>query len=269
MLIDSHCHLDFDVFEAERAAFVARAVAAGVDRMVSINTRLSTFDRLAAIAEAHPEVWCTVGVHPHQAGEEFDGCSVERIVALSRHPRVVAIGESGLDYFYDKSPRDLQQESFRRHVRACLETGLALVVHTRDAEADTMAILREEAGRGNEAGLRGVLHCFTGSRALAEEALAFGFHVSFSGILTFKKSEDLRAVARIVPLDRLLVETDAPYLAPEPMRGKSNEPAYVVHTARRLAEVMGISPEALAAATTANVERLFRGMAGTGARAAA
>jgi TatD DNase family protein len=154
-------------------------------------------------------------------------------------------------------------------VRACLETGLALVVHTRDAEADTMAILREEAGRGNEAGLRGVLHCFTGSRALAEDALAFGFHVSFSGILTFKKSEELRAVARIVPLDRLLVETDAPYLAPEPLRGKSNEPAYVAHTARRLAEVKGVAFEALAAATTANVERLFRGMAGTGARAAA
>jgi TatD DNase family protein len=257
------------VFEAGREAFVARAVAAGVERMVSINTRLSTFERLAAIAEAHPEVWCTVGVHPQQAGEEFEGCTVERIVGLSRHPRVVAIGESGLDYFYDKSPRDLQQESFRRHVRACLETGHAIVVHTRDAEADTMAILREEAGRGNEAGLRGVLHCFTGSRALAEEALAFGFHVSFSGILTFKKSEELRDVARIVPLDRLLVETDAPYLAPEPHRGKSNEPSYVVHTARRLAEVKGVSLEALAAATTANVERLFRGIGGTDGRAAA
>jgi len=261
MLIDSHCHLDFETFEAELPDVVARSKAAGVGQMVTINTRLSTFPKLLEIANRFPEVWCTVGVHPHQAEEEREGCSTARIVELAAAPKVVAIGESGLDYFYDKSPRDVQQESFRQHIRACLETGLPLVVHTRDADEDTMRILREEAAGAK---LDGIMHCFSSSRWLAEQALEFGFHISFSGILTFKKSEELRETAKIVPLDRLLVETDAPYLAPEPFRGKRNEPAFVVHTAARLAEVKGVTAEALAEATTANARRLFRRMtAGT------
>lgn len=267
MLVDTHCHLDFDVLSADLDGVVARAAAAGVGRMVTINTRLTTFPALAAIAERFPgRVWCTVGVHPHQAEEEAAGCTAERIVELSRHPKVVGIGESGLDHFYDKSPRDVQEASFRKHIRACLETGLPLVVHSRDAEADTMRVLREEAAG---TGLQGIMHCFSGSRQLAEDALEFGFHISFSGILTFKKSQDLRDTAAIVPMDRLLVETDAPYLAPEPHRGRPNEPAYVAHTAARLAEVKGVTAAEIAAATTANARRLYARMDDPAAAAAA
>lgn len=254
MLVDSHCHLDFPDFADELPAVVERAQAAGVRHMLTIGTHLSRFDNVQAIAARFDGVTCTVGVHPHHAQPEAPFTSVERLVELSQRPKVVGIGESGLDYHYDKSPRDVQEESFRKHIRACLETQLPLVVHTREAEADTIRILREEAAG---AGLTGVLHCFTGSRALAEDGLDFGFEISFSGIATFRNSQDLRDVFKIVPLDRLLVETDAPYLAPVPFRGKRNEPAYVAHTAAVAAEVKEVSLAELSVRTTANFFRLF------------
>lgn len=258
MLVDSHCHLDFPDFEQERDAVIARAQANGVGEMVSICTRIRRFAPILAIAEQYAGVWCTVGTHPHSAAEEPD-VTTDEIVALTASPKVVAIGETGLDYHYDKSPREVQQQGFRRHLRACMLTGLPVVVHTREADEDTLAILREEGlGRG----LTGVLHCFSSGRALAEAAVADGFYVSFSGIITFKASQTLRDIARDLPLDRLLVETDSPYLAPVPMRGKRNEPAYVRHTAHILAECKGMSDEALAAATTANFRRLFSRAAG-------
>ncbi|UEM23437.1 TatD family hydrolase [Skermanella mucosa] len=257
MLIDSHCHLDFPDFAEERDEVIARAKRAGVARMVTISTRISRFDQIREIAEAYDEVYCTVGVHPHQAAEEQAVTSVERLVELSRHPKVVGIGESGLDYFYDNSPRDIQQAGFRMHAQACRETDLPIVVHTRDADEDTARILKEE-GAGQ--GLRGVLHCFSSGRALAEQALEFGFYISLSGIVTFKRSEELRDIVRSVPLDRILVETDAPFLAPIPKRGKRNEPSFVAHTAAAVAQVKGISPEELAARTTENVLKLFNRM---------
>lgn len=254
MLVDSHCHLDFPDFAPERDAVVQRAREAGVGLMLSICTHISKFNQVLDIAQSYPDVFCTLGVHPHQAAEEFPHCDVEKLVELARvNPKVVGIGETGLDYFYDKSPRDIQQESFRRHIRVCLETDLPVIVHTRDADEDTIRILREE-GQGR---LRGLLHCFSSGRQLAEEALELGFYISLSGIVTFKKSEDLRAIAADVPLDRILVETDAPYLAPVPMRGKRNEPAFVAHTARHMAEVKGVSEAELAQATTENFRRLF------------
>jgi TatD DNase family protein len=256
-LVDSHCHLDFPDFDAERDEVVARALRAGVGAMVTISTRLTRFERVRAVAEAYPQVYCSVGVHPHNVAEE-PLATVEDLVGLARHPKVVAIGESGLDYHYDSAPRETQAESFRLHCRAARETGLPLVVHTRDADLDTARILEEEgAGQGGEKPLRGLLHCFSSGRRLAERALEMGFYVSLSGIVTFRNSDDLRAIARDVPLDRLLVETDAPYLAPVPKRGKRNEPAFVVHTAAALAEVKGVAPEALARATTENFLRLF------------
>lgn len=257
MLIDSHCHLDFPDFAEERDEVIARARRAGVARMVTISTRISRFDQIREIAEAYDEVYCTVGVHPHQAAEEQAVTSVERLVELSRHPKVVGIGESGLDYFYDNSPRDIQQAGFRMHAQACRETDLPIVVHTRDADEDTARILKEE-GAGQ--GLRGVLHCFSSGRDLAEQALDFGFYISLSGIVTFKRSEELRDIVRSVPLDRILVETDAPFLAPIPKRGKRNEPAFVAHTAAAVAEVKGVTLEELAARTTRNFLTLFSRM---------
>jgi TatD DNase family protein len=254
MLVDSHCHLDFPELAGDVPGVIARARAEGVGHMVTISTRVAKWDTIRTLAEAHAEVSCTVGTHPHNAGEEAErAVTVERLVELSRHPKAVGIGESGLDYFYDKSPRDDQAEGFRRHIRACLETGLPIIVHSRDAEADTAAILEEE-GKGK---LTGVLHCFSSRRELAEAGLRMGLYVSFSGILTFKRSDELRAIAADVPLDRLLVETDSPYLAPVPHRGHSNQPAYVRHTAEVLAEVKGVTPERLAEATTRNFRRLF------------
>ncbi len=254
MLVDSHCHLDFPDFRAELDDVVARARRAGVGAMVTICTHLSRFEQVLGVAERFPDVVCTVGVHPHHADAEAAGMSVAKLVACAAHAKVVGIGESGLDYYYDKSPRDTQQTSFRQHIRACLEARLPLVVHTRDAEADTMALLREEAAG---AGLSGVMHCFSGSRWLAEEALDFGFAISFSGMVTFKRAEELRTIAAMVPTDRLLLETDAPYLAPVPMRGKRNEPAYVVHTARVIAEARGLTAEAVAKQTGDNFHRWF------------
>lgn len=262
MLIDSHCHLDFPDFDADRDAMLDRARAAGVEHFLTISTRLSTFARVRDVAGRYDDVHCTLGVHPHHAAEEAGATSLERLVELAADPKVAGIGETGLDYHYDTSPRDVQRANFRIHIQACLETGLPLIVHTREADADTMRILREEA---TGAGLKGILHCFSSGRALAEEAVEFGFHVSFSGILTFKKSEELRAIARDLPVERLLVETDAPYLAPVPHRGHRNEPGFVVHTAAVLAEVKGMAPDALAAATTENFRRLFDRVGAAGA----
>ena len=256
VLIDSHCHLDFPDFAEEREAIVQRALDAGVKRMVTISTRVRKFDGIRTIAEAHDPVYCSVGTHPHNAHEEQDVTAAD-LVALAAHPKCVAIGEAGLDYFYDKSPRDEQAHSFRAHIVAARETQLPLVIHARDADADMAAILTEETGKG---AFPFILHCFSSGRALAETGIALGGHVSFSGILTFKNSEAIREIARDLPLDRLLVETDAPYLAPPPHRGKRNEPSFVVNTARVMAETMGVSEDEIAKRTTENCLRLFTKM---------
>lgn len=253
MLVDSHCHLDFPDFDSEREAIVARAVAAGVGRMVTISTRVRRFDAIRAIAEAHAEVYCSVGTHPHNAAEEPD-VTADELVALSNHPKCVAIGEAGLDYFYDHAPRDAQAKGFRTHIAAARTTGLPLVIHARDADADVAAILADEMGKG---AFPFVLHCFSSGRGLAEAGVALGGYVSFSGILTFKRSEELREIAANVPRDRLLVETDAPYLAPQPYRGKRNEPAYVKETAAVLASAVGVTEDEIAEITTENFFRLF------------
>ncbi|WP_288199650.1 TatD family hydrolase [uncultured Pleomorphomonas sp.] len=253
MIVDSHCHLDFPDFAGETDALIARAAAADVRLMVTIGTRVRDFGKVRAIAEAHSQVYCTVGTHPHEAEKEAD-VAVEELVDLAAHPKVIGIGEAGLDYFYDSSPRDVQAEVFRRHIAAARMTGLPVCIHSRDADADMIAILEEETGKG---AFPILLHCFSSGRQLMERATALGAFVSFSGILTFKRSDELRAIARDVPMDRLLVETDAPYLAPLPWRGKRNEPAYVAHTAKVLAEVKGVAPEEMAATTTANFARLF------------
>ena len=216
MLVDSHCHLDFPDFDDERATLVARARAAGVGTMVTISTLVSKFDRILEVAESH-DIWCSVGTHPHNADKELDVTAAD-LVRLSAHPRCVAIGEAGLDYFYDKAPRGAQATGLRTHIAAARETGLPLVIHARDADADMASILTEESGKG---AFPAVLHCFSSGRGLAEAGIALGHYVSFSGILTFKNSEALREIARDLPADRLLVETDAPYLAPTPLQGKA------------------------------------------------
>jgi len=251
MLIDSHCHLDYFT-PAELPDVLARAHAAGVGKMVTIGTRLSRAEEQIGLASA-PNVWCTVGTHPHHAAEE-EMPQEQDIAALASREKIIGIGESGLDYFYDRSPRDIQQASFRRHIRAARLAGVPICIHTRDADEDTLAILQEERADGDFAFL---LHCFSSGRALAEGAVAIGGYLSFSGILTFPKSGELRGIAADVPADRLLVETDSPFLAPVPFRGKRNEPAHVVHTAKTLAEVRGLTPDALADLTTANFSRLF------------
>lgn len=253
MLVDSHCHLDFPEFDGELDAIVERAAAAGVETILTISTHVTRFDRVLAIAERFDTVYCTVGIHPHEAASEPE-VSTEHLVRLADHPKVVGIGETGLDYFYEHSPRDAQQRSFRTHIRAARETGLPLVVHTRDADVDMARILTEEQVAGR---FRGVLHCFSSSRTLAETALGLGLSISLSGIVTFKKATDLRETARLLPLDRVLVETDSPYLAPVPKRGKRNEPAFVAHTAAELARLRGTDIEALSTATTKNFFNLF------------
>lgn len=253
MLVDHHCHLDFPQLTEDREGILKRAKEAGVGVMVTISTRIRNLDTLLAIAEAHDNIYCSVGTHPHNAHEELD-FSADDIVRLSEHPKVVAIGEAGLDYYYQHSTPEAQAEGFRRHIAAARKTGLPLEIHARDADADTAAILEEEHAKG---AFPAILHCYTGGPDLAARALALGLYVSFTGVITFKKSEALRELAGSVPLDRLLVETDSPYLAPVPYRGKTNEPSYVVHTAETLAEVKGISPQELAAVTTDNFFRLF------------
>ncbi len=253
IVIDSHCHLDFPDFASDLDGIVDRARAVDVVRMVSISTRVRQFDKLLSIAERFPDVYCSVGTHPHYAHEEPE-VTVNDLIARTRHPKVVAIGEAGLDYHYDFSPRGAQEEGFRRHIAAARETGLPLVIHTREAEADTARILEEETGKG---AFPAVLHCFTSSRELALKGVALGLYVSFSGIVTFKKSEDLRAIAAELPADRILVETDSPYLAPGKFRGKRNEPSYVVETARTVAGARGVAFDDLARQTTENFFRLF------------
>jgi TatD DNase family protein len=253
MLIDSHCHLDFPDFANEVEAIVARAQTAGVARMVSISTRIKKHADILAIAERFPDVYCSVGTHPHNAHEELD-FDTAAIVARTRHPKVVAIGEAGLDYHYDYSPRDAQERGFRNHIAAARETGLPLVIHAREADDDMARILEEETGKGP---FPAVLHCFSSGPELARRAIALGLSISFTGIVTFKKSDELRAIAASLPADRILVETDAPYLAPGKLRGKRNEPAYVVETAKVLADTRGVSFDEIARQTTDNFFRLF------------
>ena len=253
MLVDSHCHLDFPDFAPERDEVLARARRAGIGHFLTIGTGLSRFPGVLAVAQSAPDIDCTVGVHPHEAdAEPLDG--PETLLDLSREPKVVGFGETGLDYFYNHSGKAAQIRNFRAHIEAARKAGLPLIVHSRDAEEDTIAILSEEYAKG---AFTGLIHCFTGTDYLAKGALELGFYISVSGIATFRKSDALRATIHDVPLERLLVETDAPYLAPQPVRGKRNEPAFVVHTAAMLTELKGVSPDTLAAATTANFFRLF------------
>ena len=253
MLVDSHCHLDFPDFAPELEAVVARAEAAGVGRMVTISTRVRRHAQVLAIAERFPNVTCSVGTHPHHAHEELD-VTAEDLVARAEHPKVVAIGEAGLDYHYDNSPRDAQEQGFRTHIAAARATQLPLVIHAREADDDTARILEDEMGKGS---FPAVLHCYTGGPDLARRAIALGLSISFTGIVTFRNSAALREIAGSLPADRFLVETDAPYLAPLPYRGKRNEPAYVVEVAKVLAEVRGVSADEIARQTTENFFRLF------------
>jgi TatD DNase family protein len=256
MLVDSHCHLDFPDFAEERAAIITRAREAGVSRMVTISTRVKRFQQILEIVDVFPDIYCSVGTHPHNAAEELD-IGFDDLVRLAAHPKVVAIGEAGLDYHYNYGPRDAQAQGFRAHIAAARETGLPLVIHARSADEDMEAILVEETGKG---AFPFILHCFSSGRRLAEVGVELGGYISFSGILTFKNSADLRSIAADVPHERLLVETDAPYLAPVPHRGKRNEPAFVTHTAAVLAQTLGVSAEEIAKITTDNFFRLFKKM---------
>jgi TatD DNase family protein len=253
MLVDSHCHMDFPDFASELDAVVARARAAGIARLVTICTRVRKFPQVLAVAEKFPEIFCSVGTHPHNAHEELD-IDAKALIDLTKHPKVVAIGEAGLDYHYDKSPRDAQAQGFRQHIQAARETGLPLVIHSREADADMARILEEETGKG---AFLAVLHCYTGGRDLAFKAIELGLYIGFTGILTFKNGQDLRDLAKDLPAERILVETDAPYLAPLPYRGKRNEPAHVVETAKVLAATRGVSVDDIARQTTENFFRLF------------
>lgn len=253
MLVDSHCHLDFPDFQPDIEAVVERAAAAGIGTMVTISTHLDKFPGVLAIAERFPRVFASVGVHPHEADTHQD-TAADRLIELSDHPKVVGIGKSGLDYFYEHSGRAAQQKSFRQHIEAARRTGLPLIVHTRDAEDDTIAILRDEWEKGAYPGL---IHCFSSSTRLAKAALELGLYISISGIVTFKKADTVRETVKEIPIDRLLVETDAPFLAPMPYRGKRNEPSFVPRTAATVAELVGMTPEGLAEQTTENFFRLF------------
>ncbi len=264
MLVDSHCHLDFPDFAQERDDVVARAGEAGVGVMVTICTRIRKFQQVLEVAKTYDNVYCSVGTHPHNAHEELD-IAVSQIIELAGDPKVVAIGEAGLDYYYQKDHAKEQAVGLRNHIAAARETGLPLVIHSRDADDDMIAILQEESGKG---AFPMVLHCFSSGRGLAEAGLELGAYVSFSGIVTFKNSEGLRNIAKDIPVDRLLVETDAPYLSPVPYRGKRNEPAYVAHTSKVLAETVGMSEETLAQQTTDNFFQLFSKVPDTRPRSA-
>jgi TatD DNase family protein len=253
VLVDSHCHLDFPSLQEDMDGVMARAAEAGIGTMVTICTRVERFPTILAIAESYDNVYCSVGLHPHDAEQEPD-LSTEQLVDLAGHDKVVGIGETGLDFHYDQSPRDIQATLFRRHIAAARQTGLPLIVHSRAADAEMIEILQDEAAKG---AFPGVLHCFSSGPELARAALALDFYISFSGILTFKNADEVRAVAAETPLDRLLVETDAPYLAPVPHRGKDNEPAFVANTAAKLAEMRGMTANEMADLTTANFFRLF------------
>ena len=263
MLIDSHCHLDFPALTKDRDGVITRAREAGVMHMVNIGTTRKHFPTVLATAEACEPVTCTFGIHPDHVHEDGEIVTADEIIEFTKHPKVVGIGETGLDYFHKDAPVDVQQQSFREHLRASRATGLPVIVHSRQAEEDTAQILREEAAGQGTFPLTGVLHCFSSRRILAEEAVALGFYISLSGILTFKKSQELRDIARDVPLNQLLVETDAPFLSPEPMRGRICEPAYVAHTARVLADVKGIAFDQISRQTTDNFFSLFKKVART------
>ncbi len=252
-IVDSHCHLDYEGLADQTDAILARSEAAGVGLMLSISSRVKNFPRLLALTEPHDNVFCTVGTHPHNAHEEVD-VTVAELVHLTKHPKVVGLGEAGLDYHYDLSPREAQMLGFRNHIAAARETGLPLVIHTRNAEDDTARVLEEEMAKGK---FKAVLHCFTSQQWLAEKGVELGLCVSFSGILTYKSAEDIRTTAKALPIDRLLVETDAPFLAPVPYRGKDNEPSYVVKTLEQLAAVRGLPPSDIAKITSDNFFRLF------------
>lgn len=253
MLIDTHCHLDFADFASDRDAVVSRARAAGVEKMISISTKVDQFAAIAAIADTYPDIYCTIGDHPDHV-LEAPGTSLDRLVEASQHPKCVGIGEAGLDYHHDHAPRPLAERIFRTHIGAARASGLPLVIHSRQADEDMAAILCDEMGKGR---FTAVMHCFTSSPALAQTALALGLYISFSGVLTFKNAEELRQIAKFTPMDRILVETDAPFLAPVPHRGKRNEPAFVADTARVLADVKGVSLREIGAVTSANALRLF------------
>ncbi|QND52895.1 TatD family hydrolase [Phyllobacterium sp. 628] len=256
MLVDSHCHLDFPDFAEERDAIVQRALDNGIERLVTICTRVRRFDQIIAIAEHYDSVYASVGTHPNSAHEELD-ITADDLIRLSQHPKVVAIGEAGLDYHYDYAPQEAQQQGFRTHIAAARATGLPLVIHARSADEDMISILREESGKGT---FPFILHCFSSGAELARVGVELGGYISFSGILTFKNSPEIREIAKNVPRDRLLVETDAPYLAPMPHRGKRNEPCFVTHTAAVLAETIGVSAEEIGTITSDNVFRLFTKM---------
>ncbi len=251
--VDSHCHLTYGTLAKEPEAVVQRAADAGVAAMLTISTKLETFGEVLAMAERFDNVWASVGTHPHHAADEAQEATTERLVELAAHPKVIAIGEAGLDYFYDRSPREVQQQVFRAHIAAARQTGLPLVIHSRDAEEDTARILQEETEKG---AFPFIMHCFSAEPWLAEKAVELGGYVSFSGILTFRKGENVREAAVRMPLERLLVETDAPFLAPEPYRGRICEPAHTAVTLRKLAELRGRTPEEMARITAENFFRL-------------
>lgn len=253
MFVDSHCHLNYAGLIEDQDAVIARARDAGVATMLNISTRASEWEAIVGTAERHDTIWASIGIHPHEA-DTHEHVDTERLVAATSHAKVVAIGETGLDYYYDKSDRERQRRSFRSHIVAARESGLPLIVHTRDAEEDTYALLSDEMGKG---AFTGVIHCFTASQDFAEKALKLGMYISLSGIVTFKNARDLQATALTIPTDRLLIETDAPFLAPVPHRGRTCEPAFVSDTARFLAGLRGEAIEELAATTSANFHRLF------------
>lgn len=257
MIIDSHAHLDYPQLSEDLPAVLARAHDAGVDRVISIGVKLSTADRPRAIAEAYDNVWFSVGVHPHEAGNEELACETQAFLQAANHPKCVAIGEAGLDYHYDYAPRDRQADSFRAQIAAARELDLPIIVHAREADDDMANIIEDEMQKG---AFNGVLHCFSSGAELARRAIDVGLYISFSGILTFKSAEEIRQVAMDAPEDRILVETDAPYLAPVPMRGKSNEPAFTRHTLSKLAEIRGQDESDMMAITRDNTLRLFSRM---------
>ncbi len=254
MLVDSHCHLNFDQLSSQLDDVVRRASLAGVGHMLTIGTKLREFENVLKIAKDYKNIHCSVGIHPHEAEEEGADVTVQTLLELADHPRVVAIGETGLDYFYEHSPRDIQKRSFRIHIEAARQSGLPLIVHTRGADEDTVSILTEEYEKGP---FTGVIHCFSSGWEVAEKSMEIGFYISISGIVTFKPAEDLRTHVTRIPLDRLLVETDSPYLAPVPNRGKTNEPSFVAHTAARVAELKQVTEDEIASVTTDNFFTLF------------
>jgi len=255
MLIDSHCHLDFKDF-SDLDKVINDAKKAGVEKLLTIGVSKKDFPKVISVSEKYDNVFFALAVHPHEAEKEGEEITTEELIELSSHKKCVAIGETGLDYFYEHSPRDAQQRNFRNHIRACIKTNLPLIIHTRDAEEDTIRILSEEI-KGNEGKLKGVLHCFSSKREMAEYGLEIGFYISFSGMITFNKSDNIREIAKDIPMDRLLVETDAPFLAPVPFRGKRCEPAHVVETAKHLAKVKNVSFEEIEKITTENFYKLF------------